>query len=137
MADYRYHKALLHELAKPGTAGTPAGLDDVTLQHVATQGRKESAAQKLASDVDYMETARTERGRQFNTRLAADRKMLDTWADQNRWATAIALGNLGISALSIPADMRTAEKAEALTLKQIATWDTIRDLYKKRNTLTP
>jgi hypothetical protein len=42
-----------------------------------------------------------------------DRQMLDTWAEQNKWATNIAIANLGVQALGIPAQMKTLEKKEA------------------------
>ena len=110
---YNYRKAVLHELAKPSSEAATPNLADITAQHAAGQGRIAVEDQALKSDTAFAEKKLAENNRQFLTKLDMDRQMLDTWGEQNKWATAIAVANLGIQAMGIPANRRQEEKQDA------------------------
>lgn len=115
-----YRRAVLREMAKPSSLAATPNITDITQQHAAAQGQiaavSEASKDKLA-----------EQDRQFMAKLTMDREMLDTWGEQNKWATAIAVANLGVQALGIPAQAKTLERQENILkgfaderLKQIA-----------------
>ncbi|MCX5819734.1 MAG: hypothetical protein NT047_07470, partial [Deltaproteobacteria bacterium] len=120
-----YRRAILHEQAAPSSVAAVPNLADITQQYAAAQGRIAAQSQALKSDVDFSEKKLAEQGRQFTTKLTEndrqfaakldmDRKMLDTWGEQNKWATAIAIANLGLQGLAIPAQSKTREKQDAI-----------------------
>lgn len=59
-----------------------------------------------------------EENRQFMQKLALDRAYLDTWADANKWATVIGIGNLGITGLGMKANLVETAKQQNM-LQQI------------------
>ena len=102
-----YRRAVLREMAAPSSVRATPNITDITQQHAAAQGQiaavGEASKDKLA-----------EQDRQFSAKLAMDREMLDTWGEQNKWATAIAVANLGVQALGIPAQAKTLERQEGI-----------------------
>jgi hypothetical protein len=132
---YAYRKAILEKEAEPAHLAATPNLSDVATQYASAQGSTQAAAAELTRDTAFSRDAMAEKGRQVQTRLAEtgrqatgklteehrqylarlddDRKFLDTWAEQNQWATRFAVANLGIQALGIPAAKRTIAKQEA------------------------
>jgi hypothetical protein len=124
--DYNFRRAVLQRLAAANAGAASGDVSDIAQEHAAAAGRTAAEAESLASDVALGERRLAlgekqlaEGEREFQTKLSTDRQILDAWGDQNRWATAIAVANLGVQALSIPAAIRTADKQDAL-LKGIA-----------------
>lgn len=130
---YDYRRAVLAEQAKAGAGGGMPNLADITQQHVAAQGATAVKGQAVASDLAFGEKKLTEQNRQFTAKLDMDREMLDTWAEQNKWATAIAVGNLGVQALGIPAQAKTLERQEAAGKATLALGQQGVDLTKAAN----
>ena len=114
---YDYRRAQLHELAAPSSVAATPNLTDIAQQHAAAKGAIAAKSQALKADLDLGEKRLAEQDRQFTAKLDLDRQQLDTWADQNKWATALAVANLGISGLSIPVAMKTVEKQDAHNLR--------------------
>jgi hypothetical protein len=144
---YDYRRAVLSAEAAPSSVAATPNLADLTQQYAAARGKITAQSQALKSDVDFSEkklaeqgrqfaTKITENDRQFMTKLDMDRKMLDTWADQNRWATAIAIANLGLQGLAIPAQTKRQDQQDAI-LREIAAGgkrnvDTVNATYAER-----
>jgi hypothetical protein len=121
---YDYRRAVLSAQAAPSSVAAVPNLVDITREHAAAQGKIAAQSQAVKSDIAFGEKKLTEQDRQFTAKLgfdqqrfadklALDREMLDTWGEQNKWATAIAVANLGVQALGIPAQAKTLEKREA------------------------
>lgn len=128
---YDYRRAILHEQAAPSSVAAVPNLADITQQYAAAQGRIAAQSQALKSDVGFSEkklseqsrqftTKLTESDRQFTTKLDMDRQMLENWGKQNKWATAIAIANLGLQGLAIPAQAKTREKQDAILQDVVA-----------------
>lgn len=110
---YDYRRAVLNAQAAPSSVAAVPNLVDITREYAAAQGKIAAQSQAVKSDIAFAEKKLTEQDRQFTAKLDRDREMLDTWAEQNKWATAIAVANLGVQALGIPAQAKTLEKREA------------------------
>lgn len=131
---YDYRRAVLAEQAKAGAGGGMPNLADITQQHVSAQGATAVKSLALESDLAFGEKKLTEQNRQFTAKLDMDREMLDTWAEQNKWATAIAVANLGVQALGIPAQAKTLERTEAAMTEQKGQWQKMYTLQDAANT---
>ena len=111
-APYNYQKAILRSIAAKNAGAAAPSIEEVTAEHAAAAARTDAADADLSRDVAYAEKALALKGREADAKFDLDRQMLETWGEQNKWATSIAIANLGISALAIPASLRTAEKQE-------------------------
>lgn len=103
---YNYRKAVLHEMAAPSSVAAIPDVTDATASHAAAVGSAAAQAAALKADVAYGEN-------RLAQKLDLDRRMLDTWGQNNKWATAIATANLGIQAMGIPAAQKTLERQQA------------------------
>lgn len=118
---YALRKAALARMAQPSSVAAVPNLGEIAGEYAAARGRVAAEASGHARDVAFAEKSMAEKNRQFFAGLDLDREQLDSWAKQNRWATAIAVANLGIQALTIPAALRQEEKQEAATQRIIDT----------------
>ena len=112
-APYQYRKALLQRQAQPSEIASTPDLAEVAAAHAAGRSQTEAEAENFTRDAAQNQKALAEKDRQFLSQMSLDREKLDTWGRQNSWATAIAVANLGLSALSIPAAMKTTERQQA------------------------
>lgn len=112
-APYQYRKAMLQRQAQPSEVASTPDLAEVAAAHAAARSQTEAEAENFTRDTAHNQRVLAEKDREFLSRLSLDRERLDTWGKQNQWATAIAVANLGLSALSIPAAMKTAEGQKA------------------------
>lgn len=69
----------------------------------------------------------------FAAKMAQDQQMLDTWADQNKWATGIAIANLGTQILSVPLAWKTEAKLEATNQRLAGQQTELVNLRKAEN----
>lgn len=117
MSTYMYRKSLLSQLAAPTSsaavpdASSPTARFGVEQGAAKTQTQTLQSAEKLArstmeeknrrftANLELKRAKLAESNRQFMTNLSKDRQMIDAWADSNQWATAIGVGNLGVTGL--------------------------------------
>jgi len=111
---YALRKAALAKMAEPSSVAAVPDLAEVAGEHAAAKGKAAAESAGHERDLAFGAKSRAEKNRQFFSSLALDRERLDDWADQNRWATGIAIANLGIQALAIPAALRQEEKQEKM-----------------------
>ncbi len=116
---YNYRKAVLGKLAAPSSMAATPDLGEITQARSAAVAQTKTQDEKLARDVTYGEKALTEKNREFDAQMTLDRERLDAWAEQNKWATGIAIANLGLTGLSFAASIKSADRQEAL-LKDVA-----------------
>ena len=109
-------EALKSDVAFAGKKLTEQGRQ--TTGKLAEQGRQFKG--NLAEQGRQFTGKLTEQDRQFQDKLDMDRKMLDTWATQNRWATTIAIANLGIQGLAIPAQIKKQDRQDAILQEIVA-----------------
>lgn len=136
-----YQRAVLAEMAKARATGANPNIEPLTQQFAAAHGEIAAKNEALQTGIDFSEKQLAEIGRQFTNKLAEqdrqftgklgfnqeqfaakmaqDQQMLDAWADQNKWATGIAIANLGTQALSVPLALKKEAKMDA-TNKRLA-----------------
>lgn len=125
---YNYRRAVLAENAGAAAMGATPNLREITSQFAGAQGKIAAEDKALAADVAFGDKKLAEQNRQFLAKMDTDRQMLDTWAEQNKWATGIAVANLGVQALGIPANRKTLEKTEAAAAEQKGQWQKMYNL---------
>jgi hypothetical protein len=81
----------------------------------------ELAGKRLTESSRQFGLKLSESDREFQSRINLDRERLDSWATQNNWATAIAVANLGLEALTIPGRLKAEKKRETQEADLIST----------------
>jgi hypothetical protein len=111
---YALRKAALAKMAEPSSVAAVPDLGEVAGEYAEARGKVAAESAAHARNISLGEKSLAEKNRQFYASLDLDRERLDNWADQNRWATGIAIANLGIQALAIPGAIRQEEKQEKM-----------------------
>lgn len=118
-----YQKAMLAEQAKANAQGATPNLAAIAGEYAAARGKSEADTMKFQSDVKFNEAKLKEADREFQAKLALDREMLDTFKKNNEWATGLAVLNLGVKGLQIPANAQTLAKQDKFQTDQQANWE--------------
>jgi hypothetical protein len=103
---------------------------DLGKKTLAESGQQFAA--RLAESGRQFGNKLTESSREFTSKIAEnrrelsqkhqlDRDYLDAWSDANKWATAISIGNLGLTGLNMEANLKDIAKQDALQKNIIGT----------------
>jgi len=102
--DYGYALALRRAARTPSSVAAIADVETPTWQYGAATGRRDADVAATVMNRDLQERKISEAARETNLTygikqadMARAQQMMDVWAEQNKWATAIGELNLGVT----------------------------------------
>jgi hypothetical protein len=120
---------------RPEVRAVPS-LREIVSEYIAAEAMRNERDRAAGARLELGKSALTERGRQFEARLdesgrqfeartaeadrefadrlALDRAYLGSWSNANQWATAVSIGNLGVTGLGMKANLQEVAKQERL-----------------------